>query len=246
MASMTGFPAIVIHRANDRWSESLGKLQPGELAVAGHAVSTLRGGRGEIVISIGSPQGVLYCGNGALDSCRILGRDHSSSRSQAQPRIESNTRMGRAKPDVMLLDSVSGHDKNQKLRLGQITLYSIGVYLDVQTVVETPAFLNDAQSLGIPDAERLAIVTWMAAHPDTGKVIEGTGGARKVRFAGKGKGKSGGYRVISFFSGTDVPVFLLNIFAKNEKSDLTPGERRALKNILADIVKVYRGGKEAK
>jgi len=111
--------------------------------------------------------------------------------------------------------------------------------------VETPAFLHDAQALDIPNSERLAIVMWIAAHPDAGNVIEGTGGARKVRFAGEGKGKSGGYRVISFFSGTDVPVFLLNIFAKNEKSDLTPGERRTLKNILADIVKVYRG-KESK
>ena len=111
--------------------------------------------------------------------------------------------------------------------------------------METPAFLHDAQALDIPNSERLTIVMWIAAHPDAGNVIEGTGGARKVRFAGEGKGKSGGYRVISFFSGTDVPVFLLNIFAKNEKSDLTPGERRTLKNILADIVKVYRG-KESK
>jgi hypothetical protein len=39
-----------------------------------------------------------------------------------------------------------------------------------------------------------------------------------VRFAGRGKGKRCGYRVITFFSGTDIPVFLLNIFAKNEKS----------------------------
>ena len=104
--------------------------------------------------------------------------------------------------------------------------------------------MHDAQALGIPDSERLAIVTWIASHPGAGKVIEGTSGARKVLFAGRGKGTSGGYRVISFFSGTDVTVFLLNMFAKNEKSDLTPGERRALKNILADIVKVYRGGKE--
>ena len=116
----------------------------------------------------------------------------------------------------------------------------------VQTVVETPAYLNDAQSLGIPDAERLAIVTWMAAHPDAGKVIEGTGGGRKVRFAGKGKGKSGGYRVITFFSGSDIPVFLLNIFAKNEKFDLPPKERRVLKSVLAEIVKTYRLGKESR
>src|ERR1035441_7299095 len=92
----------------------------------------------------------------------------------------------------------------------------------------------------MPDAERLALVTWIAANPAAGQVIEGTGGARKVRFAGKGKGKSGGYRVITFFSGTDVPVFLLNIFAKNEKTDLAPKERRVLKSVLADIVRTYR------
>lgn len=112
----------------------------------------------------------------------------------------------------------------------------------MQTVVETPAFLSDARSLGLPDEERLAIVTWVAENPAAGAVIEGTGGARKIRFAGKGKGKSGGYRVITFFTGTDIPVFLLNVFSKDEKTDLTPKERRILKTVLADIIKTYRSG----
>lgn len=60
-----------------------------------------------------------------------------------------------------------------------------------------------------------------------------------MRFAGKGKGKSGGYPVITFFSGTGIPVFLLNIFAKNEKTNLAPKERRVLKSVLADIVQTY-------
>ena len=67
-----------------------------------------------------------------------------------------------------------------------------------------------------------------------------------MRFAGKGKGKSGGYRVITFFTGTDVPVFLLNIFAKKEKTDLTAKERRVLKMVLADIVKACRSERESK
>ena len=100
--------------------------------------------------------------------------------------------------------------------------------------------------MGLSDGERLAIVSWIAANPEAGDVIEGTGGARKVRFAGKGKGKSGGYRVITFFTGTDVPVFLLNILAKNEKIDLKPQERRVLKTVLADIAKTYRSGRESK
>ena len=114
----------------------------------------------------------------------------------------------------------------------------------MQTVVETPAFLSDARSLGLPVTERLAIVTWIAANAAAGDVIEGMGGARKVRFAGKGK--SGGYRVITFFTGTDIPVFLLNIFSKNEKTDLTPKERRVLKTILAEMVKAYRFGRESR
>ena len=65
-----------------------------------------------------------------------------------------------------------------------------------------------------------------------------------MRFGGREKGKSGGYRVITFFSGTDIPVFLLNIFAKNEKTDLKPAERRILKIVLADIVKAYRSKRE--
>ena len=116
----------------------------------------------------------------------------------------------------------------------------------MQTVVETPAFLSDARSLGLPVTERLAIVTWIAANPEAGDVIEGTGGARKVRFAGKGKGKSGGCRVITFFSGTDIPVFLLNIFAKNEKTNLTARERQVLKTVLGDMVRAYRSTKESK
>jgi len=102
----------------------------------------------------------------------------------------------------------------------------------VQTVVETPGFLNEAESLGLRDEARIAIVTWVAANPAAGKVIEGTGGARKVRFAGRGKGKRGGYRVITFFAGADIPALFLNIFAKNEKTDLTPTERPVLKDVL--------------
>jgi hypothetical protein len=58
-------------------------------------------------------------------------------------------------------------------------------------------------------------------------VIEG-GGARKVRFAGRGKGKGGGYRVITFCSGAGLPVFPLTVFGKGRKVDLTQAERNEL------------------
>ena len=112
----------------------------------------------------------------------------------------------------------------------------------MQTVVETLAFVAEARSLGLTDTERFEIISWMAENPTAGDPIEGTGGARKVRVAGKGKGKSGGYRVITFFSGADVPVFLLNVFSKNEKTNLTAKERAVLKTVLADIVRAYKAG----
>ena len=64
--------------------------------------------------------------------------------------------------------------------------------------METAGFIGDAKSLKLSQTERDEIVLWIAANPMAGDVIEGSGGARKVRFAGRGKGKSGGYRVITF------------------------------------------------
>jgi hypothetical protein len=109
----------------------------------------------------------------------------------------------------------------------------------MHTVVETPAFLADAKSAGLLDEERMALVDFIATHPDAGDEIPGSGGARKLRLAGRGKGKSGGYRVITFYSGRDVPVFLLNLFSKGERANLSKAEVNALRVILGRIVDVY-------
>jgi len=110
----------------------------------------------------------------------------------------------------------------------------------MQTVVETAPFIRDAKSAELSEKEREEIVDFIARNPEAGDEIKGTGGARKIRFAGKGKGKSGGYRVITFYSGDDIPVFLLNIFAKNEKIDLSQAERNELKCVLSDLANAYR------
>ena len=62
-------------------------------------------------------------------------------------------------------------------------------------VIETPAFLASAADEGIGSEERVEIVSYIAANPDAGALMPGTGGARKVRIAARGRGKSGGYRV---------------------------------------------------
>ena len=110
----------------------------------------------------------------------------------------------------------------------------------LQTVIETSDYLRDARSAGLTDGERRRIVDHLAERPDAGIPIPGAGGARKVRFAGRGRGKSGGYRVITFFSGADVPVFLLNVFAKGDRVDLTQAERNAVRDELVGLVDDYR------
>src|ERR1700756_5973526 len=116
----------------------------------------------------------------------------------------------------------------------------------MHTVSETHVFRRAAAQAGMSDGDRARLVSFLAANPMAGEEIVGTGGCRKVRFAGRGKGKSGGYRVITFFTGTDIPVFLLNIFAKNEKTDLAPKERRVLKSVLGDILQTYRSTGESR
>jgi hypothetical protein len=109
----------------------------------------------------------------------------------------------------------------------------------VQTVVETPSYLADAERLFSPE-ERLAIVDRLAADPTCGVVVPGSGGIRKVRFGFGGRGKSSGARIIYLFSGERMPVFVLAVFAKNEKANLSPAERNALAKMVTDMIESYR------
>ncbi|OWJ67460.1 type II toxin-antitoxin system RelE/ParE family toxin [Inquilinus limosus] len=105
----------------------------------------------------------------------------------------------------------------------------------MKTVVETPAYLAAAKDAGMTEAERTAAVLTLAANPEAGDLIQGTGGCRKVRVAGRGKGKSGGYRVITYFALGAGRVFLLTVFSKGERSDLSPKEKAALAAVAKTI-----------
>ncbi len=110
----------------------------------------------------------------------------------------------------------------------------------MHTVIETSAYLADAKAVGLAEAEREAVVDVIASNPEAGDEIKGAGGARKVRFAGRGKGKSGSYRVITFYSGRDIPVFLLSVYSKGEKANLSKSERNELKRELKGLVEDYK------
>ena len=68
----------------------------------------------------------------------------------------------------------------------------------MHVVVELPGFAAAIRDAGLSEVEARRIIDRIAAAPMAGDPIPGTGGARKVRFVGRGKGKSGGYRVITF------------------------------------------------
>lgn len=109
----------------------------------------------------------------------------------------------------------------------------------MQAVIETATYLRRADDAGMSADERFDLVTMIAADPLTGDVIRGTGGVRKVRFGGRGKGKSGAYRVITFYTGPSLPVFLLTVYPKGVKDTLTDAERNDLAKLTKLLVETY-------
>ncbi|MGO9777377.1 MAG: type II toxin-antitoxin system RelE/ParE family toxin [Terracidiphilus sp.] len=109
----------------------------------------------------------------------------------------------------------------------------------MQAVVETLGYLKSAEKL-FSEAEREHIVAMVAAEPECGELIQGTGGFRKVRVGRGGMGKRGGARVIYILRGDAFPIFLIAAYAKNEKENLTQKERNKLAKHADEIFKKYR------
>ncbi len=103
------------------------------------------------------------------------------------------------------------------------------------TVAETTEYARRARKL-LSEQERAALISYLAAHPEAGDVMEGTGGVRKVRWAREGKGKSGGVRVIYFYHNEGMPLYLLTLYGKNEKDNLAAAERQELAKLVHLLV----------
>ena len=111
--------------------------------------------------------------------------------------------------------------------------------LPLHTVAETPEFLAGARRV-LTEAERQELIDFLAAHPSTGELMPGTGGARKLRWGAKGRGERGGARAITYYGGPNFPVFLLAVFGKGERADLTKAERSELREVLGRLAGEYR------
>jgi hypothetical protein len=102
------------------------------------------------------------------------------------------------------------------------------------TVVETNAFLRKAEKLLSVD-EHEEVLFYLALHPLTGDEIPGTGGVRKMRFAARGKGKSGGVRVIYYFFDEVNSLYAIFLYGKQEQANLTPQQKSEVANFAATI-----------
>lgn len=102
-------------------------------------------------------------------------------------------------------------------------------------IVRTKRYLKDLKRLRATEAEAAAIDNAIAANPEAGDVIEGLRGVRKMRFALRKKGKSGGGRAIYFLMVADEIALMITAYAKNEQSDLTPAQRKAILALLEEL-----------
>jgi len=106
------------------------------------------------------------------------------------------------------------------------------------TIAELPEFSRRAKQL-LTEEEIDELFEFLAIHPQAGVIIQGTSGVRKLRWAREGKGKSGGVRVIYYFHNENIPLFLLTIYGKGKKDNLSKAERNELAKLIKLLVETY-------
>jgi mRNA-degrading endonuclease RelE of RelBE toxin-antitoxin system len=104
---------------------------------------------------------------------------------------------------------------------------------DAMKFVETSVFTRRVQKHLDDDSYRLLQHTLML-HPEMGNLIQGSGGLRKIRWRSKGKGKSGGVRVIYYWAVSKDTILMLLIYGKNEQANLTPAQIDLLRKIVEE------------
>jgi len=107
------------------------------------------------------------------------------------------------------------------------------------TIAETEPFQNKINKL-LSKEERSDLIAYLSEHPNSGDLIQGSGGIRKLRWARGNKGKSGGVRVIYYFHNDTMPLYLLAAFGKNEKANISAEEKSLLSKAAKELVGYWR------
>jgi len=111
----------------------------------------------------------------------------------------------------------------------------------LQTVIETSEFIKQAKEC-MPEELRNQFIDFIAKNPCAGEVIQGAGGARKVRWqSDTHTGKRGGVRIIYYYHDKNMPIYLFTVYKKNERENITNEEKNMLHKIIKLIVKAHKG-----
>ena len=100
-------------------------------------------------------------------------------------------------------------------------------------IVETPVFTKRITAI-LSDKKYRLLQMHLLNKPDSGKLIKGSGGLRKLRWFAKGHGKSGGVRIIYYWFAAQETILLLFVYAKNERDDLAPGQLEQLRRVVEE------------
>ena len=101
-----------------------------------------------------------------------------------------------------------------------------------RTFIEVPIFTKKWKELGLTDENLRELQNILLENPKTGDAIPGTGGLRKIRISLDQHGKRGGGRVIYVDIELKETIYFINVYAKNEKDDLTEEEKKAFKAVV--------------
>ena len=103
-------------------------------------------------------------------------------------------------------------------------------------IKETSVFTRQVRELLDRESYRLLQLR-LVGDPEAGQLIPGTGGLRKIRWQGSGRGKRGGVRVIYYWAVRDAVVLMLLMYGKNEQDDLTPAQKKVLVALVREEFK---------
>ncbi|MAF16002.1 MAG: addiction module toxin RelE [Marinomonas sp.] len=103
------------------------------------------------------------------------------------------------------------------------------------TITELPEYIKRAEAL-LSESERKSVIDYLSEHPKAGDIMEGTGGIRKLRWSKGNRGKSAGVRVIYYYHDERIPLYLLTMFGKNERANLSKSDRNALAKLVEVLV----------
>lgn len=174
---------------------------------------------------------------------------NSSSDYQIMKKSYKNSRKFRSQGDAEYLDFIDeldhkgvAHDQYDDLKDDGCTVF----YDDPKTPVvsssgngrmsiELTPFVKAWETMNMDDSDLRRLESLILSNPEGGDIIQGSGGARKIRFQAQGKGKRGGARVIYVDFFRSERVYLITAYPKSEKSNLSPREIGIIKDIITDL-----------